>query len=835
MFRNHRTLPAWLVALACMFSAYAEEDLTEPEERGERIDEVLVAVGTRAAPRSASDSVVPVDAISSDAIEAQGGSDMSNLLRTLVPSFHVSTNPSRDAAALLRPVNLRGLAPDHTLVLVNNKRRHRGAVIQWISNGASDGAQGPDISAIPAIAIERVEVLRDGAAAQYGSDAIAGVINFVLKDHDDGGSMEVKYGFHTEDPAEDMHTISANYGMSVGDGGFLNLSAEFNESQPTDRSVQHPDAEAIIAAGVSRVADPAKTWGEPRVRDAVKLFANFGRDLSDNLHLYGFANYTTRETETAFFYRSPQGRSGVYRSGSKMLIGGAPGCKAKYDFDATGENVPIVRDMLGADADCFAFHEMLPEGFTPTFGAEMSDRSVVVGARGILDNGFEYDLSASWGQNLLDFFLLDSMNASHGPNTQRDFDIGEYGQTETSLYANFSYPMDVGFASDLNVAGGIEWREEEFKISAGEPNSWNTGPYGADGFSARSNGFGGFNPQVAGTWERANVALHLDLEADVTERWRLQGAVRWEDFDDFGSVTTFKAATMIRVSEGFALRGSVGTGFRAPTPGQQNADNTATVVDAATGVFREQGTVAATNPVVQALGGSPLDAEESDNYTFGFVVDLDNGLSATVDWFRIDLEDRIALSATTTVTDELRHTLLAAGVSEAADFDRVRYFANDFDTETTGVDVVVTYAFEAGGGDNRLLFGYNNTQTSLESFAQDSTGARRRALEHGSPENRINVSATHSRACWDFMARYNLFGEWYDSDDGQVHDGYGMVDLSAAFTINPRMRVTFGSDNVFDSYPDKAGRSPGAGRLYPRYSPAGYSGRLVYARLGVTL
>ena len=835
MFRNHRILPAWLAALACMFSAYAEEDLTEPEERGERIDEVLVAVGTRAAPRSASDSVVPVDAITADAIEAQGGSDMSNLLRTVVPSFHVSTNPSRDAAALLRPVNLRGLAPDHTLVLVNNKRRHRGAVIQWISNGASDGAQGPDISAIPAIAIKRVEVLRDGAAAQYGSDAIAGVINFVLKDDAEGGSMEVKYGFHTEDPGEDMHTVSANYGMSLGDGGFLNLSAEFNESQPTDRSVQHPDAEAIIAAGVSRVADPAKTWGEPRVRDAVKLFANFGRDLSDTLQLYGFANYTTRETETAFFYRSPQGRSGVYQSGGKMLIGGAPGCKAKYDYDATGANVPIVRDMLGADADCFAFHEMLPEGFTPTFGAEMSDRSMVVGARGILDNGFEYDLSASWGQNLLDFFLLDSMNASHGPNTQRDFDIGEYGQTETSLYANFSYPMDVGFASDLNVAGGIEWREEEFKISAGEPNSWNTGPYGADGFSARSNGFGGFNPQVAGTWERANVALHLDLEADVTERWRLQGAVRWEDFDDFGSVTTFKAATMIRVSDGFALRGSVGTGFRAPTPGQQNADNTATVVDAATGVFREQGTVAATNPVVRALGGSPLDAEESDNYTFGFVVDLDNGLSATVDWFRIDLQDRIALSATTTVTDELRQTLLAAGVSEAAEFDRVRYFANDFDTETTGVDVVVTYAFDAAGGDNQLLFGYNNTRTSLESFDQGSTGARRRALEHGSPENRVNLSATHSRACWDFMARYNLFGEWYDSDDGKVHDGYGMVDLSAAFTVNERMRVTFGSDNVFDSYPDKARRSPGAGRLYPRYSPAGYSGRVVYARLGVTL
>ena len=834
MRRNPITLAAWIAALALALPGHAEEAQTEPEQRGERIDEVLVAVGTRAAPRSASDSVVPVDAITAEAIEAQSGADMSNLLRALIPSFHVSTNPSRDAAALLRPVNLRGLAPDHTLVLVNNKRRHRGAVIQWISNGASDGAQGADISAIPAIAIERVEVLRDGAAAQYGSDAIAGVLNFVLKDDTDGGSMEVKYGVHAEDSGEDMTTVAANYGMGVGQNGFLNLSAEFNQSQPTDRSVQHPDAAAIINEGITGVADPAKPWGEPEVREAVKLFANFGTDLSDTVELYGFANYTTRETETAFFYRSPQGRSGVYQSGGRMLIGGAPGCKAKHDFAATAENVPIVRDRLAQDPDCFAFHEILPEGFTPAFGAEMSDRSLVGGVRGVLANGVQYDLSASWGENMLDFFLNNSMNASHGPNTQRDFNLGEYGQTETAVAAEFSYPVDIGFASDLNIAGGVEWREEEFKISAGEANSWNTGPYGKDGFSARSNGFGGFSPLVAGTWDRANTALHFDVEADVTQRWRAQGAVRWEDFDDFGSVTTFKVASLIRVSDGFGLRGSVGTGFRAPTPGQLNANNTATVVDPLTGVFRERGTVASTNPVVQALGGSPLEAEESDNYTLGFVADFDNGLSLTVDWFRINLEDRIALSATTAVTAELLATLLAAGISEASDFDQVRYFANDFDTETEGVDVVASFGFEYGGGDNEVLFGYNNTRTSLESFDQNSTAARRRALEQGAPRSRVNLSMTHSRACWDFLMRYNHFGEWYDSDDNHVHNGYGLVDLSAAFTINPQMRVTFGADNVFDSYPDKARRSPSSGRLYPRYSPAGYAGRVMYARLGVS-
>ena len=808
----------------------AQPDVLDAE--GQVIEEVLVAVGTRSAPRSATESIVPVDAIDAEALTGQAGADMSNLIRATVPSFHVSTNPSRDAAALLRPVNLRGLAPDHTLVLVNGKRRHRGAVIQWISNGASDGAQGPDISAIPAIALQRVEVLRDGAASQYGSDAIAGVLNFVLKDYAEGGRLDVKYGYHSEDSSEDMVTVAGNYGLAVGDNGFLNLSAEWGESAATDRSAQHPSAAAVAAAGVANVANPAKPWGEPEVRDSTKLFANFGVDVSDQVELYAFGNYTSRETETAFFYRPPEGRTGVYVQGGKMLIGGGAACKERHDYAATAANVPVVRDMLRADGECFSFHEILPEGFTPAFGAEMSDRSAVFGARGLFDNGITYDVFASWGQNTLDFFIKDTVNASHGPQTQRDFDLGDYGQTETALHADFSYAREVGFASPLNIAAGLEWREEEFKITTGEPNSWNTGPFGADGFSARSNGFGGFNPASAGQWRRANVAAYVDVEADITECWSLNGALRWEDFDDFGSVTNLKLATLRRFTDAVAVRGAFGTGFRAPTPGQQNANNLATVVDSATGEFREQGTVASTNPVARALGGLPLDAETSENYSLGAVFTLANGLTITVDWFRIYLKDRIALSSTLDVTPDVRDTLLAAGIAAAADFNRVRYFGNDFDTETTGVDVVMTYGFDFAGGDTNLLFGYNNTKTSLESFGQASTASRKRALEEGVPESRISMSAVHSRAQWDLVARYNYFGEWYDSDDNHVHDGYGLLDLSAQYAFANGMSVAVGSDNVLDTYPDKAVRSPSSGRLYPRYSPAGYQGRILYARLG---
>ena len=824
---------AWgmLAGFSCFGTlAEAQVSVTTFNQRGEIIEEFVV-VGSRAAPRSAINSAVPVDVVDAEEMAAQSNVNLSDLLRSVVPSFHVNVNPSRDSAALLRPVNLRGLAPDHSLVLVNNKRRHRGAVIQWISNGASDGAQGADISAIPAAAIKQVEVLRDGAAAQYGSDAIAGVLNFVLKDAREGGQLSVDWGFHSEDSSEDRTLISGNFGLPVASDGFLNLSGEYSESSSTDRSVQHPDAVAVSAAGVTGVANPAKPWGNPNVRDSIKLFANFGYPASEAVELYAFGNYSVREVETPFFYRSPQGRSGVYVSGGKMLIGGGAACKARYDYDATAANVPIVRDMLSADPDCFAFAEILPEGFTPQFGANITDRSAAGGLRGTLDNGLGYDLSASWGQNELDYYINDTVNASFGPATPRDFELGKYIQTDSSVHFDLLYSLDVGLASGLSIASGFEWRKEEFQITTGEPASWDTGPFGADGFSARSNGFGGFNPASAGTWDRNNIALYLDLEADVTDRWRLNGALRWEDFDLFGSVANVKLASRLQLNDRIALRASFGTGFRAPTPGQQNANNLATVVDSATGQFREQGTIASTNPVALSLGGEPLDAESSTNYTVGLVAALDNGLSFTLDWFRIDLQDRIALSANLQLTDELRQSLLANGVAEAADFNRVRYFTNDFDTKTQGVDAVLSYGFQSDLGATDLFLRYNYTTTDLTEFDEQSTAARQQSLEMGVPESRLIFSLAQAVNRWTLNARYNFFGDWFDSDDGRVHDGYGVLDLSAQYSFTDSLNIALGADNVLNNYPDKAARSPSSGRLYPRYSPAGYNGRLVYGRL----
>ena len=822
-------LSAMLVQAAMLSGASAQGAGGSQAE----IEEVVV-VGTRALPRSIEDSSVPVDIISAENFENQAGSDMSNLIRALVPSFHVNDNPSRDLAALLRPVNLRGLAPDHTLILMNNKRRHRGSVIQWISNGASNGAQGPDISAIPAIALERMEVLRDGAAAQYGSDAIAGVLNFVLKDDSQGASFEARYGVYREDSNEDMTTLAGNVGLPLFMDGFANLSFEYGESSPTDRSVQHGHASALIDLGIANVAVPAKPWGSPDVQDSLKLVANLGAAVGEAANIYAFGNYATREVSTAFFFRSPMNRNGVYKTSSNKFLVGGDGCAAKYgDVDSTAANLLSFRDMLLADAGCFSFVESLPEGFTPQFGATVNDHSVVVGLRGEHVSGLLWDVSASIGENNLEAFNRNTLNASLGPASPRNFDIGEYTQTETNFNVDLVYPVDIGAASDLNIAGGLEKRTEEFEISTGERASWELGPYLEYGFASGSNGFGGFNPATSGAWDRDNVAAYLDLEVDATESWRIGGALRYEDFDGFGSTTNFKLATHWRLTESIALRGSVGSGFRAPTPGQSNARNLSTVVNAVTNEFEERGTIGSTHPVAVALGGRELEPEESQNLSLGFVYASEGGFRLTVDYFQVDIDDRIALSGTFQVTDAIKQQLVAQGVPEANEFTSVRYFTNDFDTETRGIDLVASYGWETDTGSADVLFSWNSTETDVVSFSNISAGTVRN-LEHGWPENRANVSYEVSFHEWDLVLRYSHFGDWYDDHAGDDFSGYGLADLLVRYNFTNGFAVTLGVENLLDEYPDEA-INYGNGRKYPRYAPAGHNGALMFVKISGSL
>lgn len=797
---------------------------TSPVIAQDQLIEEVISIGTRVEGRSATDSAVPIDIISGDDFMNQGDSDLNSLLRNVVPSYNVNTQPISDAASLVRPANLRGLAPDHTLVLVNGKRRHRAAVIAWLGNGVSDGAQGPDISQIPSIALEQVEVLRDGAAAQYGSDAIAGVINLKMKDSPDGGAIEVKAGQFYEGDGQ-QYTVSGNYGMPFTSQGFANVSFEFGAAGETDRSVQRNDAAALIAAGNTEVANPAQVWGRPEITDDLKTTANVGLELGGGKEFYAFGNYGSKHVDGGFYFRNPETRSAVYAGADGPLIGdldpsnGLDSCVGFSHADAM------------ASAECFSFQEIFPGGFTPRFGGDVTDLSGVTGVRGELSNGWQYDISAGLGYNDVAFFIYDTVNASLGPQTPTSFNPGAYTQLEKNFNVDFVKGYEVGLASELSVATGFEWRDETFEITTGDQASFEIGPLAEQGFSAASNGFPGFSPLAGGQWSRSNIATYVDLEADVTDGWLMGLALRFEDFEDFGTTTNGKLSTNIDVTDTFALRASASTGFRAPTPGQSNAFNVSTEFDLALNDLVNNGTIPSTNPVALLRGGEALEPEKSTNWTLGAVFSL-GAIDVTVDYFNIQLEDRIAPSQLYSLTQAEVDSLVASGVTSAANLQNFRFFTNDFDTTTTGIDIVATYSTEMIGDSTDFSLAYNQTQTEVDKFTPETIDATRiRELEEGLPETRWNLSSNTTMGDWRFIGRVSYYDDWFDSEDGQVYSGELIVDAEVAYSFTEKATVILGAQNLLDQYPEEnPGAADGVGNLYSQFSPFGFEGGMYYLR-----
>ena len=483
------TLPGFHDVVETGVEVVAGAAATLDVEMSVELLEQVVVVGSRGQPRSVTESPVPIDAIPFQDVVRQGSTTLDYQLRTLVPSFNVATHPISDAATLVRPASLRNLAHDHTLVLVNGKRRHRSSVIAWFA-GVTDGAQGPDISTIPSIALRQVEVLRDGASAQYGSDAIAGVLNFLLKNAREGGSLEFNTGTYRAGDG-DAYNIAGNVGLPLGETGFANLSFEYGNADPTNRSVQRADAAALIAAGNTHVADPAQIWGNPLVEDEVKLFGNFGHQFANRLEFYGHANYAEKKVTEGFYFRNPNNRANIYSldDGQTLLVGDRLWAQSGVPGAGNCPTVPIVNNVpnqaalaqVAADPHCFTFRELAPGGFTPQFGGVVSDASVVAGLRRTAENGLTWDASASYGVHESDFFFLNTVNASLGLDTPREFDPGLYRQEEVNLNFDVSYA-----ATDLvNVAAGAEWRDERFTIGAGGRPSWDVGPYALAGIRIR--------------------------------------------------------------------------------------------------------------------------------------------------------------------------------------------------------------------------------------------------------------------------------------------------------------------------------------------------------------
>ena len=853
--------------------------------------EGLVAVGSRAQPRTVTESPVPVDVIPTTEIVQQGDTDFANLLRNVVPSFNVNIQPISDAATFARPANLRGLAPDHTLVLINGKRRHRTAVITWYGNGLADGSQGPDIALIPGMALEQAEVLRDGASAQYGSDAIAGVMNFVLKNDRSGGSIEIKTGGYplaeTSEPFDEgsfpgdgeMYTLSGNIGLPLGETGFLNLTGEYGNANPTDRSTQRLDALALLGAGNMAVRSPAQIWGSPQVSDEFKLWANTGYLFSDNLQFYGHGNYVSKQVEGGFYFRNPGTRSGVFgtanAAGERILLVGdmldaqdgvLDGSAMCPEVRVTGDGVVInssenmaAFNQVMSDPNCFTFRKLFPGGFTPQFGSYVTDASAVAGFKGT-SGDLVWDASAAWGKSNMDFYMYNTVNASLGPNqpcagSDRTlsfvvpdqpctpwFHPGIYDQQEVNLNVDLSYALN----ERVNVAGGAEWRNERFEIFQGSTESWTEGPLATQGFTPGSNGFTGFGPLTVGNWNRNNFAAYGDMEIREPEgAWTFGVAGRVERFSDFGTTINGKVAGRVSASDNFGLRASASTGFRAPTPGQQNAFNISTIYDPVIDDLTNNGTIPSTSPLAGKFGGEALKPEKSVNLAVGAVYD-DGPFSLSMDFFQIRVSDRLTTSADRSLSPAEIEQLIAEGIIRPGGvLARFRFFINDFATRTDGIDLVGAYEIEgASGSTTTLSSAWNWTRTTVTDFNSTTLTDRRiRILEEGLPNVRGNLAMNHVFAGGTrFLVRGSYWGGYFDgeqpyyesSPDNTIdYPSRILFDMEAARTFADRWTLTVGATNVLNTYPEEyPGAAAGVGNRFGQFTPFGFNGGYYYTRVG---
>lgn len=840
----------YVIAASAAIGAVSATPVIAQEAGSDADVEKIAIVGSRAAPRSVGDSAVPVDIISGDEFKNQGSTDMVSMMQSIVPSFNVNDQPINDASSLVRPANLRGMASDHTLVLVNGKRRHRSAVITFLGGGLSDGAQGPDISTIPAAALKQVEVLRDGAAAQYGSDAIAGVVNFVLKDNAEGGVIDAHLGSYYEGDGDTVQ-VSANVGFALSENGFANFSAEYRQADATSRSVQRDDAAALANAGNTAVLNPAQIWGNPEVKDDIKLFANLGLDLSDNSEAYLFGNYAEREVDGGFYFRNPHTRGGVNAGPtvdgqSTLLVGDLDGVGVGIECPTvfiTDNNVLddadyglIADNSTDVGANCFAFNEMFPGGFTPRFGGTVTDASLVFGTKGTLDNDVNYDVSFNFGENEVDFAIRNTINPSMGPDTPTAFKPGKYTQTEQTFDLDLSKAFEAGMSEPLFIAGGFQYRHETYESLAGDPASYEIGPLASQGFGIGSNGFPGLSNRSQNEASRHNIAFYVDAEAYLTDDLMVTAALRYEDFSDFGNTSKGKVAFRYQATDSIAFRGAYSTGFKAPTIGQSNVRNVTTAFGT-DGRLIDRATLPPTDPIAVQKGATELTPEESESLSVGMVAEFDNGLFVTVDYYNIELTDRISTTSGIKLTDADIAALLAQGVSDASSFSEVSYFTNDFDTTTEGVDVVANYSMDMFGGETKYSLAYNWTSTEVDEASENISADRVRMLEDNLPAVRYSLTANHTNGDWRVLTRLNYAGSIFEDhlDSGLPIDKVSSeftVDMEVGYSFSDSMSVVVGAKNLLDNEPDvnEQWDTEVAGSLYPTTSPIGINGGFYYLK-----
>ncbi len=826
MKRHHLQRASLLLASAALVAATAQAQQPTEEEAADLRDiEEIVVTGTRVADRTRLDTLAPVDVLSNTALTSKGTTELAQALSTAAPSLNFPRPAITDGTDHIRPATLRGLAPDQTLVLVNGKRRHQSALVN-VNGSIGRGSSAVDLNAIPLAAIETVEVLRDGASAQYGSDAIAGVINLRLRDAREGGSFGVTFGEYNTEIETERGTRSANdgstltasgwVGLGLGEEGFLTISGEFRDRDPTSRG--DFDSRVTPVRVTSR-------YGDAQVED-LTLYVNAGIPLNDSVDIYGWAGYQQREGNSAAFPR-------IFND---------------------ARNVPAI----------------YPNGFLPLITSDIDDLALGWGLRTEL-GGWAADFSLVYGLNKLDYGVENSLNTSFGAASQTSFDAGGIEYDQLTFNAGIVRGFDWGLAEAVNVALGLEARRETYAISAGEPASYQRGPITTA--PAGAQGFPGFQPSNVLDKSRRAFGIYADLEAQVTEKFLASAAIRAEDYSDFGNAVTGKLSGRFDFTDSFALRATVSTGFRAP--GLQQAFFTSTATNFINGVPFEVGTFPATSVTAIALGAEPLDAEESDNYSLGAVFRF-GGFEATIDAYRIDIQDRVVLS------ENLNTPEVAALIAPTAAV--ARFFINGVDTKTEGVDVVARYVWRTeslGKFDLTATGNWNSTDVeklpSTNVITNICNGRppgcvpptlfgriNTLTFEQGTPESKLGLgvdwSLPVSYGSWGVSLKATEYGEVIEPGaptNAEVAAGLSsardivleadwLVDFSvSAKFLDDKLGVALGADNLFDQYPNRTPiarvlPTPPGGTVnlnatnalaFSRYSPYGFNGRFVYARL----
>jgi iron complex outermembrane receptor protein len=819
----------------------------EPEAERIRI------IGSRRINRSPSDALAPLDVIHKQDLKTRGNNDTIAMLSNIIPSYNSSQEAINDAATLVRPASLRGLPTDSMLILVNGKRRHRSGVIYEYVSGLNVGAHGVDLEPIPSIALKSIDILRDGAAAQYGSDAIAGVINFQLENSAEVSRIEMHTGQYYEGDGSKFE-LSGMLGTDISDRGTANFSFEFSESDATSRGIQDPAVQSLIESGINKsdIQDPVVVWGAPNITNNVKLFGNIEIDIADNNNykqLYLFGNWAQRDVEGSFFYRNPNTRANVFtnpKNGTRLFFdmtnNNTGNCPIPTIPGGTGDAEALAA--VSANENCFAFNEQFPGGFTPRFGGRITDESIAMGLRGSVDSNkaeLTYDISMVIGKNRLDYELHNSVNASLGENSPNEFKLGSQIQSERIFNADFTYPLDVGFESELNVAFGYQNHFEQYEVVAGEKASYETGPFSNNGEAIGANGFPGFSPDTADINDRTSNAVYLDIEGDITEALSMSFAMRYEDIDKIGNTFDGKLSARFQVTNEVALRSTLSTGFRAPTVGQstlQRISNSNSIVNDVV-VQQISQLVSALSPIATARSGGELEPETATSVSLGVLSEI-GSINVTLDYFHIDVDDRLSLFDSEIIASDAS-LLIASGVN--SNVINIQYYANDFNSTTQGVDLVASVPFEFIGGSDILSLAFNYTDTKLEVTNSKSPIANvnvRKEREKGIPKTRAVLTYSHSQEELSAMVRINYYGSFYNAQFNDVSliekvDPIVITDLEVSYDVTDNLVVALGAKNIFDVYPDEysEGRTSGfLGAIYPLNSPTGFNGGYYYLRMG---